>query len=120
MFRTALVTIVLTLTLGQTSGLLCPIWCHAEESVTTGCPHTPNDATEGGMTAPAIDAGDACAELAAPAAFVREDSRRGAFAVAALPPAPLHSFQRTSRPSVLAPATSAALSAVPLVSPLRI
>jgi hypothetical protein len=119
-FRTALVTIVLTLTLGQTSGLLCPIWCHAEESVATGCPHTPNDATERDVTAAAIDAGDACAELAASAAFVREDSRRGAFAVEALPPAPLHWLQPTSRPSVLAPASSAALPAGPLVSPLRI
>jgi hypothetical protein len=119
-FRTALVTIVLTLTLGQTSGLLCSIWCHAEEPVTTGCPHTPNGATEQGVTAAAIDAGDACTELAAPAAFVREDSRRGAFAVEAVPPAPLHSFQRTSRPSLLAPATPAALLAGPLVSPLRI
>ena len=120
MFRTALVTIVLTLTLGQTSGLLCPIWCHAEESVTTGCPHTPNDATGQGVTAAAIDAGDACAELAVPAAFVREDSRRGAFAVEALPPGPPHSIHRTSRPSLLAPPTPTALSAGPLVSPLRI
>jgi hypothetical protein len=68
-FRVAFVSVVLTLAIGQTGGLLCEVWCH--DATSTGCPH--HEST----MSPSVRADDTCANVAAGAvAFVREDSRR--------------------------------------------
>ena len=75
MFRAALFSIVLTLTVGQNAGLLCKVWCHDATSV--GCAH--QDST----TSPSVSADDGCRSTVLGAvAFVREDARRTAAAPA--------------------------------------
>ena len=70
-FRAALVSVVLTLAIGQNAGLLCKAWCH--DATSTGCPH--RDST----TSSSVRADDNCTTVAAGAVtFVREDGRRTA------------------------------------------
>ena len=70
-FRAALVSIVLTLTLGQNAALLCSVWCHPEQSANSACEH------QVPMTSPSVTGNESCAQIAAgPTALVREDARR--------------------------------------------
>ena len=68
-FRAALVSVVLTLAIGQNAGLLCKVWCH--DATSTGCPH------QDSATSPSVRADDNCTIPAVGAVtFVREDGRR--------------------------------------------
>jgi hypothetical protein len=69
-FRSILLSIVLTLAVGQNAVLLCQVWCHDPPSA--GCPH--QDST----TSPSLSVDDSCSGvLAEPVAF---DARRTAAA----------------------------------------
>ena len=74
-FRAAVVSIVLTLAVGQNAALLCSVWCHPPEATTGASEHQCQ------ATSPSVIGNDSCTRLAAEAtAFVREDVRRGASA----------------------------------------
>jgi hypothetical protein len=79
MFRAALLSIVLTLAIGQNAGLLCKVWCH--ETTSAGCPHQDSTTFLDSTTPPSVSADDNCRNaFAGPVAFVREDARRTAAA----------------------------------------
>ena len=70
-FRAALVSIVLTLTLGQNVALLCGVWCHPQQDANSSCEH------QVPMTSPSVTGNESCAQITAgPTALVREDARR--------------------------------------------
>ena len=73
MFRTALVSIVLTLAVGQNASLFCEAWCH--DRMSAECPH------EDSTTSPRASSEDSCrsADVGA-VTFVGEDARRTAAA----------------------------------------
>lgn len=72
-FRAALVSIVLTLTLGQNAALLCSVWCHPQQDATSTCEH------QVPMTFPGVTGNESCIQVAAElTALVREDARRAA------------------------------------------
>jgi hypothetical protein len=72
-FRAAVVSIVLTLTLGQNASVLCRIWCHpAADAASASCEH------QNVGTSPGVTGSDRCTQSSAGAtAFIREDLRRG-------------------------------------------
>jgi hypothetical protein len=73
MFRAALFSIVVTLAVGQSAGLLCKVWCH--DATSAGCRH------QDSATSPSVNADDDCRSAVLGAvAFVREDARRTAAA----------------------------------------
>jgi hypothetical protein len=77
-FRAAVLSIVLTLAVGQNAALLCSVWCHPPEAAANACEHQHQ------APSPGVTANDSCTPLVAEAtAFVREDVRRGASAPAA-------------------------------------
>jgi hypothetical protein len=68
-FRAALFSIVLTLAVGQSAGLLCKVWCH--DGTSAGC--VQQDST----TSLSVNADDTCrSAILGAVAFVREDARR--------------------------------------------
>jgi hypothetical protein len=68
-FRAALFSIVLTLAVGQSAGLLCTVWCH--DGTSAGC------AQQDSTTSPSVNADDTCrSAILGAVAFVREDARR--------------------------------------------
>ena len=70
-FRAALVSIVLTLTLGPNAALLCRVWCHPQQSANSACEH------QVPMTVSTLTGNESCVHNAAgPTALVREDARR--------------------------------------------
>ena len=70
-FRAALFSIVLTLAVGQSAGLLCKVWCH--DGTSAGC------ARQDSTTSPSVNADDTCRSAVLGAvAVVREDARRSA------------------------------------------
>ena len=70
-FRAAVVSIVLTLTLGQNASLLCRIWCHpAADAASASCEH------QNVSTSPGVTGSDRCTQPTAATAFVPEDLRR--------------------------------------------
>jgi hypothetical protein len=70
-FRAALVSIVVTLTLGQNAALLCSIWCHPQQSANSACEH------QAPMTSPTVTGNESCVQIAAgPTPLVREEARR--------------------------------------------
>ena len=72
-FRAAVVSIVLTLAVGQDAALLCSVWCHPPEAASAHCE------PQHQATSPSLTGNDNCTQLRAGAtAFVREDVRRGA------------------------------------------
>jgi hypothetical protein len=74
-FRAALVSIVLTLTLGQNTALLCRILCHPQGSVNSGCEH------QAPTSVPSVTGSESCTQVTSWAApFVREDGRQRASA----------------------------------------
>jgi hypothetical protein len=77
--RVAILSIVLTLTVGQNAALLCNAWCHPVEGTTAAeCRH-PN-------TSPRVTSNDECKDATvAPIALVREEGRRGSSAPRAQP-----------------------------------
>ena len=72
MFRTVLLSIVLTLAAGQDGALLCDVWCLAGEMTGSPCEHQTSTA------APQLSANDNCAVSGTANVFVREDARRSA------------------------------------------
>ena len=118
-FRAALVSIVLTLTLGQNAALLCVVWCHPQHGVNGACEQ------QVPTTSPSVTANESCARVAAaPTAFVREDGRRVASVSHAQQGIVVAPFQFVAPPSFsahgLEHAQSTALEARPLVLALRI
>jgi hypothetical protein len=77
--RAVVLSIVLTLTVGQSAALLCNVWCHPVEGTTAAeCGH-PN-------TSPRVTSNDECKDaMLAPIAVVREEGRRGSSAPLAQP-----------------------------------
>jgi len=69
-FRAALLSIVVTLTLGQNATLLCSVWCHPQQSASSACGHHVP------MTSPSMTGNESCVQAAAgPMVLVREDAR---------------------------------------------
>ena len=71
MFRAALLSIVLTLAVGQDAALLCGVWCHSGGGIAGACEHQ----TE--ATSPGIISNDDCTVSGNAIVAVREDARRG-------------------------------------------
>jgi hypothetical protein len=71
-FRAALLSIVVTLAVGQDAALLCSVWCHSGGGTAGACEHQTETASRG------IVANDDCVVNANPLLFVREDGRRNA------------------------------------------
>ena len=72
LFRAAVLSIVLTLAVGQNGALLCKIWCEPHEAATNACHH------ENASTSPRMARNDTCGSVVLNAApFVREVVRRG-------------------------------------------
>src|SRR5262245_61536343 len=53
-FRAALVSIVVTLTLGQNAAFLCSVWCHPQQSANSACEH------QAPMTSPTVTGSESC------------------------------------------------------------
>jgi hypothetical protein len=71
MFRAAVLSIVLTLTIGPNTTLLCSVWCHPMEARASACQH--QDTT----VPPRVTGGDSCCAVpASTTAFVREEAKR--------------------------------------------
>jgi hypothetical protein len=70
-FRAALLSVVLTLAVGQNAGLLCTAWCVPLDATSAPCPH------QEPATSPTVRGVDNCNNLGM-VAFVREDGRRTA------------------------------------------
>lgn len=71
-FRATLVSIVLTLAVGQDASVLCQAWCH--DATPAACTH------HGSTTSPSVSGDDSCGVVLGAATFVREDARRTAAA----------------------------------------
>ena len=83
MFRAAVLSIVLTLTVGPNATLLCAVWCHPDEAKTSACQH------RGATTSRSLTGEDSCRTVdARPAALVRDEGKPG---------------QRTSQPAAPVP-----------------
>ena len=92
-FRVTLLSIVLTLAVGQTVGLSCKVWC--DNAARAGCSH--QDST----TSPAVSVEGNCDCVAVGSVvFVREESRRTAVDSYA-PNVPVHQVRLTTPPSRL-------------------
>ena len=116
-FRAALFSIVLTLAVGQSAGLLCKVWCH--DATSAGCVH--QDST----TSPSVSAEDSCEKAALETvAFLREDARRSAAAADAQNALVVARFRLAPSPIDLGPAFESGrrlpLEERPLVIALRI
>jgi hypothetical protein len=117
-FRAAVVSIALTLAIGQNAVLLCQVWCDPHEAATTGCHH--KTATSSSLTGN----DPCCTDTFAAIAFVREDLRR----VTSIPddqlavviPAFRFAPPSTDIRSGHDPAQQSPAGSRPLVTPLRI
>jgi hypothetical protein len=68
-FRAVLLSIVVSVAIGQNAALLCTAWCH--DATSAPCPH------EASTTSSSVQADDRCEDAAAGVvAFVREDAPR--------------------------------------------
>jgi hypothetical protein len=115
-FRTALLSIVLTLAVGQNASLLCKAWC--PDATSAGCRHQES------TTSPSVSADDNCGDtFVGPVALVREDARRTA-APDAQNALVVQRFQLAPSPADLRPGFESGqrrpLEARPLVITLRI
>ena len=71
MFRAVLLSIVLSLAVGQNVALLCRAWCNAHVAAASGCHH------EDSPTTPTVAGDESCDNLVVVAtAVLREDVRR--------------------------------------------
>ena len=68
MFRAALVSIVLTLAVGQDATLLCSVWCHPQSAAASGCRH------EGSSLSPVVTGDSSCDRELGAGAFLREEA----------------------------------------------
>ena len=110
-FRATVLSIALTVAIGQEAALICRAWCHPIEGTAAGC--TPHDQT----TPPGLRNDESCRDAGLGAiAFVREDARRGATALVQgsviIPPFAFASSPRSSS-AFLAPPNGA--STIPLI-----
>lgn len=116
-FRAAVVSIALTLAIGQNAVLLCQAWCDPHEAAATGCHHNT-------ATSPSLTDNDNCTDTFAAIAFVREDLRRGTSFPdaqhAVLVPAFRFAPPSTDIRSGHDPGQQSPLESRPLVTPLRI
>jgi len=70
-FRAVLLSIVLSLAVGQNVALLCRAWCNAHVAAASGCHH------EDSSTTPTVAGDESCDNVAVAAtAVLREDVRR--------------------------------------------
>ena len=69
-FRAALLSIVLTLAVGQDAALLCSVWCHSGEGMAGACERQTETTSSG------IIANDDCTVSGNAIVAVREDARR--------------------------------------------
>ena len=118
-FRAALISIVLTMTLGQNVALLCRVWCHPQQSVNSACEHQVQ------TTSPSVTANESCSGVAAELAlFVREDGRQTASASDSQQSVAVARFLLVRPPSFSARALESSQAATvegpPLVLALRI
>jgi hypothetical protein len=80
MFRTTMIAVLLTLAIGQNSGLVCRMWCDLDVVIGTACPH--EETASAGRTA----VNGTCNMVDGEAAvFIREDGRRGPLALDPVP-----------------------------------
>lgn len=114
-FRAALLSVVMSLALGQNAGLFCKVWCH--DATLAQCPH------EETTTSSSVSADDRCEDTAIDVvAFVREDARRAADAPDARNAPGVARFRVAPSPDLLSDFESGRrlLEARPLVISLRI
>jgi len=71
--RAAVLSIVLTLSVGQYGLLLCGTWCHPQASAASHCHH------QCPAMSPGMTGADGCATAVLNAAFLREDLQRGEY-----------------------------------------
>jgi hypothetical protein len=118
MFRAAVLSIALTLAVGQNAGLLCRLWCHPSEAP-TDCEH-PDQTTSLSVTGE----GNCNNVTLGAIAFVREDVRRGESAPDTQHAVAIPSFRfappLTDIRSDHDPGQQSRLAARPLVIALRI
>ena len=69
MFRATLLAVVLTLSVGQEARLLCQLWCHPVDAVTSECHHEAD-----ALRSPGLQSDVGCDEPLTP--FLREEVRR--------------------------------------------
>jgi hypothetical protein len=116
--RAAVVSIVLTLAMGQNAALLCQAWCDPHAAAATGCHHD-------GATSPSLTGSDHCTDCTfGVTAFVREDARRGASAPDAQNTVAVPGFRFAPTPTDIRschdPGQQSLLAGRPLVIALRI
>jgi hypothetical protein len=72
MFRSVVLSIVLTLAAGQNAAMFCGVWCHSGEGIAGTCEH------QVGITSPSgIVVNDGCYVNSDSIVFVGENARRG-------------------------------------------
>lgn len=77
MFRVAVLSIALTLTVAPESPVLCSLWCHSTDQATGECPH------QGAASTTSLAPDDRCRDMSQDVtAFIREDGPRVAAASA--------------------------------------
>ena len=119
MFRAALASIVLTLTLGQDVALLCHAWCYPPQAANSRCEH------QVATTFPSVTEDESCAQVEnGTALFVRADGRGPASASDVQRATAVARFQVVPPSSLPAPrlehTQATPLGARPLVLALRI
>ena len=70
MFRALVLSIVMTLAIGQSGALLCRTWCDPQARAASDCRHQGSEQTQ------VLTPSHACSDIAPGATVVREDLRR--------------------------------------------
>jgi len=115
--RTAILSIVLTLGLGQNATSLCWIWCHPAEPVAgVGCQHHDQASSS------RVTDNEVCKEAVAPITFVREDNRPEHFGPSLPTAVVVPAFAASSRTRCLGKHSVSTLTSdsQTLILPLRI
>jgi hypothetical protein len=98
-FRAALVSIVLALTLGPNATLLCRVWCQPQERANSTCEHHPS-------SAPSVTGNESCTPIEGITPFVRESGRGGSSASDGQPSVVIAPFHPSLSLSAPAPANA--------------
>ncbi len=108
MFRIAMTAVLLILAIGESSRLVCRVWCGSDVGITASCPH-PQASSAG-----TISVGATCSPLDGEAAvFVREDGWRGPSALDPVPVLAVAAFQLPPPAAVHARLILTAATALP-------
>lgn len=89
-FRSAILSLILTLALGPTSALLCHAWCDSHQATASECHH------KAPATHPTAAGQDTCNTAVLSAAFLPENTQDGAFSPYDGHPVPVLQYQLTS------------------------